>query len=289
MADKLRPKAVTRAVNKWAWFTAPVIVFLAIFFVYPLLEIFKRSVTDPTLGLRNYTEFFGAEVYVEVLLNTLKMAVVVTVVCLLLAYPYAYLMNRVSQRIAGLMLVAVLIPFWTSILVRTYAWTVILQDTGIINSILLGIGIIDEPLTLMRNFLGVVIGMVHILLPFMVLPLYAVMRRIDMDYMRAAANLGASPFEAFWRVFLPLSLPGVFAGVLLVFVIALGFYITPALLGSPKNIMLSELVVQQVQQLFNWGMGSAMAFILLIVTLIILAATSRIINLGEVLGEGDET
>jgi len=141
----------------------------------------------------------------------------------------------------------------------------------------------------MRNFLGVVIGMVHILLPFMVLPLYAVMRRIDLDYMRAAANLGASPFEAFWRVFLPLSLPGVFAGVLLVFVIALGFYITPALLGSPKNIMLSELVVQQVQQLFNWGMGSTMAFILLIVTLIILAATSRIINLGEVLGEGDET
>jgi putative spermidine/putrescine transport system permease protein/spermidine/putrescine transport system permease protein len=131
--------------------------------------------------------------------------------------------------------------------------------------------------------------MVHILLPFMVLPLYAVMRRIDMDYMRAAANLGASPFEAFWRVFLPLSLPGVFAGVLLVFVIALGFYITPALLGSPENIMLSELVVQQVQQLFNWGMGSAMAFILLIVTLIILAATSRIIKLGEVLGEGDET
>jgi putative spermidine/putrescine transport system permease protein len=277
MADKLRPKAVTTAVNKWAWFTAPVIFFLAIFFVYPLLEIFKRSVTDPTLGLRNYTEFFGSEVYVEVLLNTLKMAVIVTVVCLLLAYPYAYLMNRVSQRIAGLMLVAVLVPFWTSILVRTYAWTVILQDTGIINSML------------MRNLLGVVIGMVHILLPFMVLPLYAVMRRIDMDYMRAAANLGASPFEAFWRVFLPLSLPGVFAGVLLVFVIALGFYITPALLGSPENIMLSELVVQQVQLLFNWGMGSAMAFILLIVTLIILAAASRIIKPGEVLGEGDET
>lgn len=285
----MRPKAVTTSVNKWAWFTAPVIFFLAIFFVYPLVEVFKRSVTDPTVGLRNYLEFFGTAVYVDVLLNTLKMAVIVTLVCLLLAYPYAYLMNRVSQRTAGLMLVAVLVPFWTSILVRTYAWTVILQDTGIINSILLGTGIIEEPLELVRNFLGVVIGMVHILLPFMVLPLYAVMRRIDMDYMRAAANLGASPLEAFWRVFLPLSLPGVFAGVLLVFVIALGFYITPALLGSPENIMLSELVVQQVQQLFNWGMGSAMAFILLIVTLIILAATSRVINLGEALGEGDET
>jgi putative spermidine/putrescine transport system permease protein len=285
----LRPKAVTTSVNKWAWFTAPVIFFLAIFFVYPLVEVFKRSVTDPTVGLRNYVEFFETAVYVDVLLNTLKMAVIVTLVCLLLAYPYAYLMNRVSRRTAGLMLVAVLVPFWTSILVRTYAWTVILQDTGIINSILLGTGIIEEPLALVRNFLGVVIGMVHILLPFMVLPLYAVMRRIDMDYMRAAANLGASPFEAFWRVFLPLSLPGVFAGVLLVFVIALGFYITPALLGSPENIMLSELVVQQVQELFNWGMGSAMAFILLIVTLIILAATSRIINLGEALGEGDET
>ena len=281
------PKAIGKAVNKWFWFTVPVIVFLAIFFVYPLIEIFQRSITEPTTGLGNYVRFFQSNTYIGVLTNTLKMSVIVTAVCLLLAYPYAYLMNRVSGRTASLMLMAVLIPFWTSILVRTYAWTVILQDTGIINSVLLRAGIIDEPLSLMRNLLGVVIGMIHILLPFMLLPLYAVMRRIDMDYMRAAANLGASPFEAFWRVFFPLSLPGVFAGALLVFIIALGFYITPALLGSPSDTMLSQLVVQQVQQLFNWGMGSAMAFILLAATLIVLAIVGRVADIEAMLGGGD--
>ena len=281
------PKAIGKAVNKWFWFTVPVIVFLAVFFVYPLIEIFQRSITEPTTGIGNYVQFFQSNTYIGVLINTLKMSIIVTGVCLLLAYPYAYLMNRVSGRMASIMLMAVLIPFWTSILVRTYAWTVILQDTGLINSVLLRAGIIDEPLSLMRNLLGVVIGMIHILLPFMLLPLYAVMRRIDMDYMRAAANLGASPFEAFWRVFFPLSLPGVFAGSLLVFIIALGFYITPALLGSPSDTMLSQLVVQQVQQLFNWGMGSAMAFILLVATLIVLALASRVADLEEVLGGGD--
>lgn len=282
------PKAIGKAVNKWFWFTVPVIVFLAIFFVYPLIEIFQRSITEPTTGLGNYVRFFQSNTYIGVLINTLKMSVIVTAVCLLLAYPYAYLMNRVSGQTASLMLMAVLIPFWTSILVRTYAWTVILQDTGIINSVLLRAGIVDEPISLMRNLLGVVIGMIHILLPFMLLPLYAVMRRIDMDYMRAAANLGASPFEAFWRVFFPLSLPGVFAGALLVFIIALGFYITPALLGGPSDTMLSQLVVLQVQQLFNWGMGSAMAFILLAATLIVLAIVSRVADIEEILGGGDE-
>lgn len=281
-------KTIGKTVDKWFWFTVPVIVFLAIFFVYPLIEIFQRSVTEPTTGLGNYVRFFQSNTYIGVLINTLKMSVIVTAVCLLLAYPYAYLMNRVSGLTASLMLMAVLIPFWTSILVRTYAWTVILQDTGIINSVLLRAGIVDEPISLMRNLLGVVIGMIHILLPFMLLPLYAVMRRIDMDYMRAAANLGASPFEAFWRVFFPLSLPGVFAGALLVFIIALGFYITPALLGSPSDTMLSQLIVQQVQQLFDWGMGSAMAFILLAATLIVLAIVSRVADIEEILGGGDE-
>lgn len=267
----------------------PPVVFLAFFFLYPLYEILSRSVTEPTFGLGNYVEFFRSNVFVEVLFNTVKMSVIVTIVCLALAYPYAYLMNLSSKRVAGLMIIAVLIPFWSSILVRTYAWTVILQDTGIINTLLLRIGIIDEPVSLVRNLLGVVIGMVHILVPFMVLPIYSVMQRIDMDCVRAANNLGASPFQAFWRVFLPLSLPGVFAGILLVFVISLGYYITPALLGSPDQAMLSQVIVQQVQELFDWGMGSAMALILLLLTLVALAVASRAVNIGDALGRGDET
>lgn len=282
-------RATAGVANKWAWLTVPAVVFLAFFFLYPLYEILKRSVTEPAIGLGNYVEFFESNVFLEVLFNTVKMSVIVTIVCLALAYPYAYLMNLSSKRVAGLLIIAVLIPFWSSLLVRTYAWTVILQDSGIINSFLLRIGVIDEPLSLVRNLLGVVIGMVHILLPFMVLPIYSVMQRVDMDCVRAANNLGASPFQAFWSIFLPLSLPGVFAGVLLVFVISLGFYITPALLGSPSEAMLSQVIVQQVQELFNWGMGSAMALILLLLTLAALAIASRVVNIGDALSGGDET
>lgn len=267
--------------NRWAWFAVPAVAFLLIFFVYPMVEIAARSFADPAPGFGNYAEFFGTGAYVRVLINTLRMAAIVTAVCLLLAYPYAYVMTRVGRVAAGLMLVAVLIPFWSSILVRTYSWTVILQDTGIINSALMGLGLTEQPVALVRNFTGVVIGMVHVLLPFMTLPIYAVMQRIDTDYLKAASNLGASPLRAFRDVFLPLSLPGVYAGSLIVFVISLGFYITPALLGNPQQAMLSQLVVQQVGQLQDWGMGSAMALVLLVVTLVALAVASRVVNVGE--------
>lgn len=277
-----------RATNGWAWLALPVVLFLGFFFLVPLYEIFKRSVTDPALGLGNYASFFGSETFLRVLWNTVRMSATVTVVCLLLAYPYAYAMNRASRRVAGLMMLAVLVPFWSSVLARTYAWTVLLQDSGIINSALLALGVVDEPLTLMRNFLGMVVGMSHVLLPFMVLPMYAVMRRVDMDCVRAANNLGASPLQAFWRVFLPLSLPGVYAGALLVFVVALGFYITPALLGSPDVVVLSEVIAQQVQLLLNWGMGSAMAIVLLMLTLAVLALASRVVSVGDAFVGSDE-
>ena len=183
---------------------------------------------------------------------------------------------------------AVLLPFWSSLLVRTYAWTVLLQTTGVINSFLRGIGLIDEPIQLMRNTLGVQIGMSYILLPFMVLPIYAVMRRIDPDLTPAAAGLGAGPITAFRRVFLPLSLPGVFAGVLLVFVLALGFYITPALLGSPSNTMLSELIVLQIQRELKFGVGAALGMVLLALTLVLLAVASRFVRIGDAVGYGSE-
>ena len=213
-------------------------------------------------GSRTTPSSSTQEAYVRVLTNTFWVAILSTAACLVIGYPFAYLMTVVPGRIAGLLVIAVLLPFWSSLLVRTFAWQVILRDTGIINRFLIDLGVISEPLTLIRTTAAVIIGMSHILLPFMVLPLWAVMRRIDPEYGRAAANLGASPMRAFFRVFVPLSMPGVLAGCLLVFVLALGFYITPALLGGLRDQMISQLIVQQVQQRLDWGFAAAMSVLL---------------------------
>ena len=248
-----------------------------------------RSVTDPVdAGLSNYERFFAEEAFVRVLLNTFWIAVLSTVACLVIGYPFAYLMTIVPGRWTGLLLIAVLLPFWSSLLVRTFAWQVLLRDTGVINRFLQDLGVISEPLTLIRTTAGVIVGMSHILLPFMVLPIYAVMRRIDPEYGRAAANLGASPFAAFIRVFVPLSLPGVLAGCLLVFVLALGFYITPALLGGLGDQMISQLIVQQIQQRLDWGFGTAMSVLLVAITLVILFVASRAVQLRDVFGSAVE-
>jgi ABC-type spermidine/putrescine transport system permease subunit I len=271
--------------NCWSLLVLPAVVFLAAFFLAPLVIMGLRSVTDPPdAGLSNYSRFFAEEAYVRVLTNTFWIALVSTVTCVVVGYPFAYLMTIVPGRIAGLLLIAVLLPFWSSLLVRTFAWQVILRDTGIINRFLIDLGLISEPLTLIRTTAGVIVGMSHILLPFMVLPIYAVMRRIDPEYGRAAANLGAPPASAFLRVFVPLSLPGVVAGCLLVFVLALGFYITPALLGGLHDQMISQLIVQQVQQRLDWGFGTAMSVLLMAITLVILFAASRAIRLRDVFG-----
>jgi ABC-type spermidine/putrescine transport system permease subunit I len=273
------------AVDRWALLAVPAVIFLAAFFLAPLLTMGLRSVTEPAdAGLANYARFFEQDANLRVLRNTFWIATISTVTCLLVGYPYAYLMSIVPGRVAGLLLIAVLLPFWSSLLVRTFAWQIILRDTGIINGALLGAGLITEPLALIRTTPGVIIGMSHVLLPFMVLPIYAVMRRIDPELARAAANLGASPWRAFVRVVVPLSLPGVLAGALLVFVLALGFYITPALLGGLRDQMISQLIVQQVQQRLDWGFASAMAVLLMALTLAILFVASRMIRLRDVFG-----
>ncbi len=271
----------------------PPIAFLVAFFLVPLIVVSLRSVTDfpkPTGDvLANYGRFFASAANVRVLGNTFWVAVMSTIVCLALGYPYAYLMNIVRPRLAGLLLIVVLLPFWSSLLVRTYAWQVILRDTGIINTFLLDAGVVEEPLPLIRTTLGVMLGMSQILLPFMVLPIYAVMRRIDPEYTKAAANLGAPPFASFRRVFLPLSMPGVLAGALLVFVLALGFYITPALLGSPKDTMISQFIASAVQQRLDWGIASTMAVILLGLTLAVLFIASRFVRLRDIYGSLEES
>lgn len=278
--DRVRLRA-----DGWSLLALPAVVFLGLFFLVPLLAMSVRSVTDPPgAGLANYEQFFSQSAYVRVLLNTFWIALLATLACLVIGYPFAYLMTIVPGRWAGLLLIAVLLPFWSSLLVRTFAWQVILRDTGILNRFLLDLGLISEPLTLIRTTGGVIAGMAHILLPFMVLPLYAVMRRIDPEYGRAAANLGASPTAAFLRIFVPLSLPGVLAGCLLVFILALGFYITPALLGGLRDQMISQLIVQQIQQRLDWGFGTAMSVLLVGITLVILFIASRAIRLRDVFG-----
>ena len=274
--------------NGWALLVVPGLAFLSVFFLVPLAVIGLRSVTDvegPSSGwLANYADFFGTDVYLRVLGNTFWIAALCTVICAGLGYPYAYLMTIVPQRFAGLLLIVVLVPFWSSPLVRTYAWQVLLRDTGVINGFLLKSGLISEPFPLIRTTFGVLLGMCQILLPLMVLPVYAVMRQVDPEYTKAAANLGAGPFTAFRRVFLPLSIPGLLAGSLLVFVVALGFYITPALLGSPQNTMISSLIANAIQQRADFGAGSALGVILLVVTLVVLIVASRLIRFRDVFG-----
>ena len=284
-----RRGALRLPANRWALLVLPAAAFLVVFFLVPLIEMSARSVTEPAgAGLSNYARFFEQEAYVRVLVNTFWIAMLTTAVCLLIGFPFAYLMTVAPVRIAGLLLIAVLLPFWSSALVRTFAWQVLLRDTGIINGMLLDLRLVSEPLPLIRTTAGVVIGMTHVLLPFMILPIWAVLRRIDPEYGRAAANLGASPATAFRRIVLPLSLPGVLAGCLLVFVLALGFYITPALLGGPRDQMISQLIVEQVQRQLDWGFAAAMSVLLLGVTFAVLFAASRFVRLSDVFASAAE-
>ncbi|HEY9100689.1 ABC transporter permease [Chitinimonas sp.] len=211
----------------------------------------------------------GQAVYMDVFARTFWMSAVVTVLCLLLAYPLAYLLASLPTRRANLLMICVLLPFWTSILVRVAAWIVLLQSGGLINGALQMLGLINAPLELVFNRLGVYIAMVHILLPFMILPIYSVMKGISPSYLRAAVSLGSHPFAAFWRVYFPQTLAGIGAGGLLVFILCIGYYITPALLGGPNDQMVSYFVAFYTNSTVNWGMATALGGLLLIATLLL--------------------
>jgi ABC-type spermidine/putrescine transport system permease subunit I len=216
--------------------------------------------------------------------NTAKVATAVTAACLLIGYPLAYVMSRLRPNPQRLVLALVLIPFWISALVRNYSWIAILNRNGVVNSLLLSRGIIQEPLPLIYNMTGVLIGMTYVLLPFMVLTLYGAMRGIEDVYLRASASLGASTAMTFRRVFVPLSLPGVWAGCLLVFTIAIGFFITPAMLGGGRVPMIATVIESQVHDVLNWGLASALSVVLLACVLLIYAAFNRILGIKMLLG-----
>ena len=244
----------------------PSLLYLGVFFIYPLVKLLSLSVYDQGFTLKHFGRIFEVPTYAKVLWITFRVSFVVTFFCLILGYMIAYLVANVPPRVGNILLMLVIIPFWTSVLVRTYAWMVILGRQGVINQILLGVGVVDSPLKLVYNALGVYIGMVQILLPYMVLPIYSVMKGIDKNLIAAARNLGASPFWAFLKVYFPLSLPGVFAGTALVFILSLGFYITPTLLGGLKDIMISKMIERHVNEMLNWNFASAMGVTLLLLT-----------------------
>jgi len=223
-------------------------------------------------------------IYVEILGRTFWMSFVVTLCCLALGFPLAYLLATQPARISNVLMIFVLLPFWTSVLVRVAAWIVLLQNEGLVNHALIGLGLTNEPLQLVFNRFGVYIAMVHIMLPFMVLPLYSVMKGISPVYVRAAVSLGCPPFKSFWKIYFPQTLPGVGAGALLVFIICMGYYITPALLGGPKEQMASYFVAFYTNQTINWGMAAALSAILLAATLVLYAIYTRYLGGGRVAG-----
>jgi ABC-type spermidine/putrescine transport system permease subunit I len=248
----------------------PLVLFMAVFYAVPVLTMLGRSVTEPTLSLRNFARLAQDDVFLHVFSNTMRTALIVTIATLLSGYPLALAMSRMRPPAARIALVIVLLPFWTSILVRSYAWMVLLGRHGLINEALLAIGAIDAPLRLLNTAIAVDLAMIHILLPYMVLPVASVLRQLDPALPRAAAGLGATQWGTFRQVILPLSMPGVVAGTLLVFVLSTGFYITPALVGGPRDTMLSQLIAQQVD-LLNWSYAACLSATLLAVTLGLLA------------------
>jgi ABC-type spermidine/putrescine transport system permease subunit I len=262
----------------------PGILLIGFVVLLPCAWLFWLSFRDKTgFTLAHYARLLHPS-YLLTLQTTFELSVLVTLICALLGYPLAYLLTQVGRRTGAAMLLLILFPVWTSLLVRCYAWLVLLQRRGVINTWLTDIGAIETPLRLVHNFTGTTIGMVHIMLPFMVLPLYAAMRSIDRDYLKAAANLGASPVEAFRTVFLPLSLPGLAAGVIIVFVLCLGFYVTPALLGGGRVMMWSMQIERNVAYHSDWGAASALGVVLLVLTVAMLWLMARIIGFKHILG-----
>ncbi|MEY8875072.1 MAG: ABC transporter permease [Leptothrix sp. (in: b-proteobacteria)] len=217
-------------------------------------------------------------VFGKILGRTFQISGVVTLWCLLLAYPLAWWLSTLSARKANVLMILVLVPFWTSILVRVAAWIVLLQREGLVNSALVGMGLIEQPLALLFNRTGVIIAMVHILLPFMILPLYSVMKSVPPTYLRAAISLGSSPLAAFFRVYVPQTWPGVGAGALLVFILSIGYYVTPALLGGADDQMLSYYIAQYTNVEVNWGMACALGAVLLAATLVLYAVYRRCVK-----------
>ena len=263
----------------------PALVMVVVLLIMPLCWLAFQSVqTEEGFSLANYIRIFQESIYWDTFALTFKISFLVTILSIVMGFPIAYAASRLQGFWANLILICVILPFWTSVLVRAYAWLVLLQRRGLVNQTLMDLGIIDQPLTLMHNTTGTVIGTLHVMLPFMVLPLYSVMKKIPHDLMQASESLGAKPFYTFRRVFLPMAAPGVMAGSILVFVICLGFFITPELLGGGRTILVSMLVQRNVELYHAWGAASAVGLVLLFVVFLIFWGINRFIPIERILG-----
>jgi mannopine transport system permease protein len=262
----------------------PFLALLFVSFLLPLGTLVHESLFVPRPTLEHYARVFDEPVYLRVLWRTLRISAIVTVATLVLAYPLALLMARSKGIVLVLLVACVLLPLWTSVLVRTYAWTILLQRNGILNQLMVQAGWINQPLRLLYTEGAVALAMTHVLLPFMVLPIWSSLRAIPEEYSRAAYVLGASRWRTFVEIVWPLSRPGVASGSVMVFLLAMGFFVTPALIGGPQQMMIATLVSQQVRELLNWPFAGALVGCLLVVTLGLLLAFNRLFGIDRFVG-----
>ncbi len=267
---------------------SPAVLMVLVILVIPVGWLFYVSFigADGSFSLENYERMINRKSYLRIFFTTFQVSLLTTGLCILIGYPLAYFISQLPNRWANLCMITVLLPFWTSLLVRTYAWLVLLQKRGLVNDWAISLGLWQEPIKVVHNLNGTLIGMVHIMLPFLILPTYGAMKAIDRDYLKAASNLGASPKRAFWTVFFPLSTPGLFAGALMVFILCLGFFVTPAVLGGGKVIMVSMKIVSNIELFANWGAASALGVVLLLLTALVLWIASKFLNLEQITGGG---
>lgn len=268
--------------------SSPALLLVLVILVLPVGWLFYLSFVgaDGSFSLENYARMIEQKSYERIFVTTFNVSLLTTGLAILIGYPLAYFLSQLPGRLANLFMIAVLLPFWTSLLVRTYAWLVLLQREGLINKAAISLGLWDEPVRMVHDLTGTLIGMLHIMLPFLILPVYGAMKAIDVDLVKAAANLGASPTRAFWTIFFPLTLPGLCAGALMVFILCLGFFVTPAVLGGGKVILVSMKIVSNIQLFVNWGAASALGVVLLALTVAILWIASRFLNLTQIAGSG---
>jgi putative spermidine/putrescine transport system permease protein len=268
----------------YRWLVAPAVVAVGAFYVVPIGRVLVISLTEPKPGFDNYVTMATSGAIQRVLATTLQVSLLTSAIALLLAYALAYYLTSVRPAVRRAIFFCVLVPFWLSVLVRAFAWVTILRSEGVLNSALMGAGLTETPLPLMYNKLGVTIGMVHYMTPYAVLILFSHMQSIDRRLVDAARGLGASPAQAFRRIWFPLSLPGLLAATVFVFIFSLGFYVTPALLGAGKTVMVAEYVGIQIETTLRWGIATAMCVLLLAAVLLAVGALTRIISVNALFG-----
>jgi putative spermidine/putrescine transport system permease protein len=260
----------------------PSVLLLLVAFIAPVGMLLSRAFTQPQTGVQNFVDLWERRGLLQVLWNTIVIAAIATPICVLIGFPVAHAMTHGSARLRRWLVFIVLVPFWTSLLVRTFANVILLQRNGPLNAMLVGLGLTAEPLPLLYNMTGLLFGAVQVLLPFVIFPLHAAMLRIDPTYMQAALTLGAGPVRAFLRVYLPLTMPGLLTGATLVFISTLGYYVTPAMLGGPRQTMIAQLIQDQIAQFGNWGIAGALSLLLLLVSGVLLLMLQLTVGLKAV-------